>query len=59
MPSLYRTRIEALLAAYTAQVGGRIVVTDLDGLLHGVGDLIHECAKERLADAYREQQICK
>jgi hypothetical protein len=50
MPSLYRARIDALLAACTVQIGDHTVVKDIDALVHGIGDLIDECIKERVAD---------
>jgi hypothetical protein len=56
MPSLYRARIDALLAAHTALMfNDRIVITDLDALIHAIGDLIDECIKERIQDVYRER----
>jgi hypothetical protein len=55
MPSLYRARIDALLAACTANIGEHTVITDLDMLTHGIGDLIDECIDERIDDVLRER----
>jgi hypothetical protein len=54
MPSLYRSRIDALLAAHTAYLGKHIVVIDLDALIHGIGDLIDEVKHETCVDLIRE-----
>jgi hypothetical protein len=55
MPSLYRTRIDALLAAHTAHLGQHIIITDLDALIHGIADLVDESIREVVADVFRER----
>jgi hypothetical protein len=37
-----RARIRALLDAHTADLGGHTVITDFEGLVDGVGDLMEE-----------------
>jgi hypothetical protein len=54
MTSAVRARIDALLAAHTAHHGDRIVVIDWVALLHGIGELIDEVAREAVTDALRE-----
>jgi hypothetical protein len=50
MPSPYRARIDALLAAHTAYLGKHIVVIDLGALIHGIGELIDEVKHETRTD---------
>jgi hypothetical protein len=55
MPSQHRGRVDALLAAYTTHYAGHIIITDLDALIRGIGDLIAEAVNEAITDTLREQ----
>jgi hypothetical protein len=55
MLSPYYTRIDALLAAHTAHVGGHIIVIDLDALTHGINNLMEEAVHEAVVNALRER----
>jgi hypothetical protein len=50
-----RARIRQVLDAYTAPLGKRIVITDLDDLVNALDDLFVSGFRELVADVCREQ----
>lgn len=55
MPSVYRSRVEQVLNAFTAPLGNRDVITDRAELVDALVALFTQTVREFIADTYRDR----